>query len=148
MVTHPRRVLGLLLAVALLASGCGSSSSTKSSTAIAQDSSAYRAAVNDLFNSIVSARGDYESGQGTAQLRPGAEAIEQADEQGAAQLRGLKAPASATALHAQLAAALATQARALRSVLAATRLDTSRLGDVVRQSNEMEQIVNQINALP
>jgi hypothetical protein len=33
-------------------------------------------------------------------------------------------------------------------VLAATRLDTSRLGDVVRQSNEMEQIVNQINALP
>ena len=55
---------------------------------------------------------------------------------------------SATALQAQLATAIAGQARAVRAVLAPDKLDTARLGDAVRLSNEMEQIVNQINALP
>jgi hypothetical protein len=36
----------------------------------------------------------------------------------------------------------------VRAVLAPDKLDTARLGDAVRLSNEMEQIVNQINALP
>jgi hypothetical protein len=151
MVTHPRCAAGILLGFALFASACGSSSggsSTKGSTAATQDSSAYRAAINSVFGAVVAARGSFESGQGEAQLRSAAQEIEQADEQGMSQLHALKAPSSATALNAQLAAALAGQARDLRKVIAAAELDTSRLGDVVRESNAMEQIVNQINALP
>jgi hypothetical protein len=153
MVTHPRYVLVVLLGGALLASGCGSAKNSAgtgatSSVVAAGDSSAYRAAVNAAFDPIVSARGDYEAGQSAAELRSAAQAIQHADEQGLAQLRGLHAPASATALHAQLAAAIAGQARAVRAVLAPGELDTVRLGDAVRLSNDMEQIVNQINALP
>jgi len=149
MVTHPRYVLVVLLGGALLASGCGwAKTGATSSTVAAADSSTYRAAVNAVFDPIVSARGDYEAGQSAAALRSAAQSIEQADEQGLTQLRGLHAPASATALHAQLAAAIAGQARAVRAVLAPDKLDTARLGDAVRRSNEMEQIVNQINALP
>jgi hypothetical protein len=153
MVTHPRYVLVVLLGGALLASGCGSAknsagTASNSSGAAAGDSSAYRAAVNAVFDPIVAARGDYEAGQGAAELRSAAQSIQDADEQGLAQLRALHAPASATALQAQLAAAIAGQARAVRAVLAPDKLDTARLGDAVRLSNEMEQIVNQINALP
>jgi hypothetical protein len=152
MVTHPRYVLVVLLGGALLASGCGSakhSAGTGASSVVsAGDSSAYRAAVNAVFDPIVSARGDYEAGQGATELRSAAQSLQQADEQGLAQLRGLHAPASATALQAQLAAAIAGQARAVRAVLAPDKLDTARLGDAVRLSNAMEQIVNQINALP
>ena len=151
--TVPR--YAVVLGVALLVPACGSSSGTnssgtsaKSATVSAQDSTAYRAAVNAVFDAIVSARGDYEAGHGEAALRQAAQSIQQADEQGLTQLRGLHAPSSAMALHAQLTAALADQARALRTVLAATKLDTARLGDVVRKSNEGERIVNQINSLP
>lgn len=153
MTTHPRYVLVVLLGGALLASGCGSAKNSAgtgatSSAVAAGGSGAYRAAVNAAFDPIVSARGDFEAGQSTAELRSAAQSIEQADEHGLAQLRALHAPASATALHAQLAAAIAGQARAVRAVLAPHKLDTGRLGDAVRLSNEMDQIVNQINTLP
>jgi hypothetical protein len=153
LVTHPRYVLVVLLCGALLASGCGSAKNSAATGATsagvaASDSSAYRAAVNAVFDPIVSARGVYEAGQGATELRSAAQSIQQADEQGLAQLRALHAPASATALQAQLAAAIAGQERAVRAVLAPDKLDTARLGDAVRMSNGMEQIVNQINALP
>jgi hypothetical protein len=153
MVTHPRYVLVVLVGGALLASGCGSAKSSAgtgatSSPVAAGDSGAYRAAVNAVFDPIVSARGDYEAGLGAAALRSAAQSLQHADEQGLARLRALHAPASATALQAQLATAIAGQARAVRSVLAPDKLDTARLGDAVRLSNGMEQIVNQINALP
>jgi F0F1-type ATP synthase membrane subunit c/vacuolar-type H+-ATPase subunit K len=82
MVTHRSFVVGILLGAAVLAAGCGSGSSgaTAGKSSATQDSSTYRAAVNALFGSIVAARGEYESGQGTPALRSAAETIQHADE--------------------------------------------------------------------
>jgi hypothetical protein len=140
-----------------LGAGCGSGSDSGEGPATAGSSSgpasssgtvAYRAAVNKVFDEVVAARGEYEAAQGDADLRRTALAIQRAGEDGLTKLRGLDVPASAKALQAELMASLAAQAAALKVVLAASKLDTAKLGDAVRKSGDAERVVSQINALP
>jgi hypothetical protein len=138
------------LAVVAIAfgAGCGGSDSAEVKNTTVKDTSGYRAAVNKVFDKVVAARGAYQAAHGDGDLRRTALAIQRADEAGLSKLRGLDIPASAKALHTQLTKSLAGQVAALKAVLAAPKLDTAKLGDGVLQSNDAEQLVSQINALP
>jgi hypothetical protein len=144
-----------VVAITLGAAGCGSGSGegpatvgSSSSPASSSGTVAYRAALNEIFDAVVAVRGEYEAAQGNADLRRTALALQRAGEAGLTKLRGLDVPASAKALQAKLSASFAAQVAALKMVLAASRLDTAKLGDVVRMSNDAERVVSQINALP
>jgi hypothetical protein len=149
-----RKVCAAVAVVAMIfATGCGSGSGaatagSSSSPASSSGTAAYRAAVNEVFDQVVAARGGYEAAQGDADLRRAGLAIQRANEDGISTLHGLDVPASATALQAQLMTALAAQAAAVKAVLAASKLDTAKLGDAVRKSIDAERVVDQINALP
>ena len=146
-----------VVAITFGAAGCGSGSGSgegpatvgsSSSPASSSGTVAYRAAVNEIFDEVVAVRGEYEAAQGDADLRRAALALQRAAETGLTKLRGLDVPASAKALQAKLSASLAAQAAALKVVLAASKLDTAKLGAVVRMSNDAERVVSQVNALP
>ena len=151
-----RTIFSALVVVALVTAGCGSGSGDKTASAPAgssatkapADTSSYRAAVNDLFNQVVAARGSYQAAHGDAALRQSAVALAAADRAGAAKLRALDVPASAKALQAQLVSLLGKQAAALKQLLAASGLDTAKLGDAILTSDDAERVVSQINALP
>jgi hypothetical protein len=153
-----RTLCAAFAAVAMIiGAGCGSGSDSSGGAATVGSSSgpasssgtaAYRAAVNEVFDQVVAARGGYEAAQGDADLRRAGLAIQRANEDGVSKLHGLDVPASAAALNAQLMASLAAQAAAVKVVLAASNLDTVKLGDAVRKSVDAERVVDQINALP
>jgi hypothetical protein len=151
-----KRCAALAIAVITLGAGCGSASkggtgtvnSSSTPTSRAAGTGAYRAAVNKVFDEVVAARREYQAAHGDAALGRSALAIERADEAGLSRLHRLDVPTSAKALQAQLTASLAAQAAAMKAVLAASELDTAKLGDAVLMSDDTERIVDQINALP
>jgi hypothetical protein len=133
-----------------IAVGCGSGSGASTTPAKTKpvDTASYRAAVNDLFNQVVAARGTYQAAQGGAAIRQSAVDLAAADRAGLSKLRGLDVPSSAKALQTQLVTLLTKQAGALKQLLAQAKLDTAKLGDAVLTSNDAEQVVSQINAIP
>lgn len=153
-----RKVCAAFAVVAMIfGAGCGSGSGSGAGTAAVGSTSspesssgtaAYRAAVNEVFDQVVAARGEYEAAQGGPDLRHAGLAIQRANEDGVSKLHGIDVPAGAAQLNAQLMAALAAQAAAMKVVLAASKLDTVKLGDAVRRSIDAERVVDQINALP
>jgi hypothetical protein len=142
----------LCTALAVLAiafgAGCGGSGSAEIKDTSVNDTSGYRAAVNEVFNPLLAARQAYGLAHGDAALRRAALAFQRSDEAGLSKLRALNVPAGAKALQAQLTKSLAAQAAAMKAVLAAPKLDTAKLGDGVLLSNDAEAVVSQINALP
>jgi hypothetical protein len=147
----------LVLGAVAVSTGCGSGSTDKAPEAPAvssaaatpaADSSAYRAAINDVFNQVVEARGMYQAAHGDTALRESAVALAAADRAGLAKLRTLTVPSSAKALQTRLVALLSKQVAALKQLLAAGKLDSGKLGDAVLTSNDAEGVVSQINALP
>ena len=149
------RPVALFVLAALLAAGCGSDSggdTGKTAAANAQSpasgSDAYRSAVNDVFQTIVDARGVYNAAQGETALRASAVALAKADEGSLTRLRALRVPSSAKDLQAQLVHSLKAQGAKVRALLTAAKFDSAKLGDAVLMSNDTEQLVSQINALP
>ena len=141
------RSVATAVATVMLLAGCGGSGSSPTASTTA-DTSAYRTAVNAVFDGVVAARGEYEAAQSPSDLRRTALGLARADQAGVSKLRGMEIPASASELNSQLATALKAQAAALKTVLAGSNLDTGKLGDAVLKSNDAERVVNQINALP
>jgi hypothetical protein len=144
----------LILVAILFAVGCGSSDSDKSATATSSptakpaDTSTYRAAVNALFDDVIAARGVYNGAHGASALRQSAVAIADADQAALAKLHAMQVPSTAKTLNSQLVSSLGKQETALKKILAAHKLDSAKLGDVVLVLNDVEGLVSQINALP
>ena len=139
---------------ALIATGCGGSGdegnspTTPAPRPAAESSASYRAAVNDLFDAVLEARGSYQAAHGESALRTSAEAIANADEAALTRLKSIGVPGSAKALQVELVKSLATQRAKLKAILAESKLDSAKLGDAVLMSNDVERLVNEINTLP
>jgi hypothetical protein len=148
-------LVALLAFAALLAAGCGSDSAGDGGTAhtptaqsSASGSESYRSAVNELFQTILAARGAYNAAHGEAALHASAVTLAKADEGALTRLKALRVPSSAKELQAQLVQSLEAQHAKVKALLAAAKIDTAKLGDAVLMSNDTERLVNQINTLP
>ena len=139
---------------ALIATGCGGSSddsnspTTTAPSQAAESSATYRAAVNDLFDAVLAARGSYQAAHGATALRSSAEAIAKADAVALARLKTIGVPSSAQALQSELVKLLTSQRAELTAILSESKLDSAKLGDAVLMSNDVERLVNEINTLP
>jgi hypothetical protein len=145
-----RAAFVLIAVISVLMTGCGGDSggSPTSKPAATEDSSQYRQKVNELFDRVVAAKGDYEHAQGAQQVRAAGQELDRQVQAAIEQMKTLNVPARAKAVHAQLQARLASLHRDLAAAVQAKRLDTAKLGEAVRETTPADRVVNAINALP
>ena len=136
--------------LAVMGIGCGSDSdgNAPAKPAATEDSSRYRETVNELFDRVVAARGDYEHAQDVKDVRAAGEELDSEVQAAIVQLKTLDPPARAQALQTQLQTRLTELHRDLAAALAAEHFDTAKLGDAVRETTPADRVVNAINAIP